>query len=90
MNSERREKLISRISAVKNKADLKTLLENAVRIHGEIDNPEVQKAIAEAQAVFAREAAAARKKKASPPPRVTKKVVEEVTEEAAEEVSKDG
>ena len=65
MNSERREKLISRIGAVKNKADLKTLLENAVRIHGEIDNPDIQKAIAEAQAVFARDAAAARKKAAS-------------------------
>lgn len=62
MNSERREKLISRISAVKNKSDLKTLMENAVRLHGEIDNPDIQKAITEAQAGFARAAAAARKK----------------------------
>ena len=81
MNSERREKLISRINAVKNKADLKTLLENAVRIHGEIDNPDVQKAITEAQAAFAREAAAARKKAASPPPRVSKEVIEEVSKD---------
>jgi hypothetical protein len=66
MNSERKEKLISRISAVKNKADLKTLLENAVRIHGDLENPEIQKAISEAQAGFAREAAAARKKAAAP------------------------
>ena len=64
MTNERKEKLISRISTVKSKADLKTLLENAVRIHGEIENPDIQKAIAEAQAGFARIAAAARKKAA--------------------------
>jgi hypothetical protein len=62
MNNERKEKLISRISAVKNKADLKTLLENAARLHGEIGDPDIQNAVIEAKAAFAREAAAARKK----------------------------
>lgn len=68
MNNERKEKLISRINAVKNKADLKTLLENAVRLHGEIADPDIKNAIVEAQAGFARDAAAARKKSATKQP----------------------
>jgi hypothetical protein len=62
MNDELQQKLISRIKAVKNKADLKTLLSNAVRLYGEIRDPDIQKSIVETQTRFGVEAAAARKK----------------------------
>ena len=61
MNNELKEKLISRIKAVKNKPDLKTLLSNAVRLYGKIEDTDILRSVAEAQAEFARETAAARK-----------------------------
>ena len=62
MNNELKQKLISRIKAVKNKPDLKTLLSNAVRLYGKIEDADILRSVAEAQAGFAQEAAVARKK----------------------------
>jgi hypothetical protein len=67
MNSETKTKLISRIALMKNKADLKSLMENASHLHADIDKDvEIQKAVQDKTLLFGMAAAAARAAKAKP------------------------
>ena len=67
MNKEIKAKLISRVGSMKSKADLKSLMENASNIHGDLQpDAEIQKAVKEKMMLFSAADAAARAAKAKP------------------------
>lgn len=72
MNKEIKTKLISRIGLMKNKADLKSLMENASNLHADVaPDADIQKAVKDKMMVFSAADAAVRTLKAKP---VSKKV----------------
>ena len=67
MNKEIKTKLISRIGLMKSKSDLKSLMENASNIHGDLaPDAEIQKAVKDKMLVFSVADAAARAAKTKP------------------------
>jgi hypothetical protein len=74
MDKEIKTKLISRIGLMKSKADLKSLMENASNIHGDLQaDTEIQKAVKDRMMVLVAADAAAKAVKAKPAPKVAAK-----------------